>query len=88
MPLREYLCNNCEHQYEEFITSQDPEVYRTNTCRCGKQAKLLPAMIGGYSGNMGPSSTRPKNSTSMKTGKAFTGNKPEEQLEFDFKEKK
>lgn len=73
MPLREYICNYCNHQFEEFVMSHDPDEYKTAECRCGSRAALLPAMIGGYSGSTGGSSTRPKNSTSMKSKKAFTG---------------
>lgn len=71
-PFREYLCGDCSYQFEEINTSQDPDVYRNTQCRCGSRATLLPAMIGGYIGSTGGASTRPKNSTSMKSGKAFT----------------
>lgn len=71
-PIREYLCDYCGHQFEEMIWSSDPENYRTHECRCGSKATVLPAMIGGYQGNMGGASVRPKNSTAMKSRKAFT----------------
>lgn len=87
MPLREYLCDNCCHQFDEFVTATDPDVYKTFECRCGSKARVLPSIIGGYQGSMGGSSTRPKNSTSMGKAKAFTGNPPEEQLEFDLDKK-
>lgn len=95
MALREYLCSYCGHQFEEIVYSKDPEAYVTSDCRCGSKAELLPSLIGGYNGNMGGSSTRPKNSTAMPKKKAFTGHpgnagepapttEPKEQLEFDW----
>jgi len=85
MAIREYLCGDCGYQYEEMVQSQDPSIYRSSQCpHCEAEADLLPAIIGGYNGNMGGSSTRPKNSTSMKSKKAFTGNG---RLEFDFPKK-
>lgn len=84
MPLREYLCRYCHHQFEEIVYYKDYDDYCTYVCRCGSKADMLPAMIGGYVGNLGSSSTRPKNSTSMKSKKAFTGNADEPtQLEID-----
>ena len=61
MPYREYLCDYCGHQFEELSYSKDPEEYALTDCRCGSKAKVLPALIGGYHGNMGGSSSRPKN---------------------------
>jgi DNA-directed RNA polymerase subunit RPC12/RpoP len=92
MPLRDYLCDYCGYEFTELMYSTDPEDYATTECRCGSKAKVLPSLIGGYHGNMGSSSTRPKNSTSMKRAKVFTGHpgnegeppSKEEQLDFDF----
>lgn len=70
-PLREYLCDSCGHQFDEIVPAGHS--YKHYKCRCGEEAEVLPSMIGGYQGNMGGSSTRPKNSASMKKGKAFTG---------------
>jgi len=72
-PLRDYLCDNCHHEFEEMVSSGDPESYQTTECRCGAKARVLPSLIGGYQGNMGGASTRPKNSSSMKKAKVFTG---------------
>ncbi len=72
-PLREYQCQYCGHEFIELVMSQDPDEYRFFECRCGSKAKLLPAMIGGYKGDMGGSSSRPKRSTAMPSKKAFTG---------------
>lgn len=88
MALREYLCNNCDYVFEEFVTTSNPEEYRVAPCRCGATAKVLPALIGGYTGNMGGASVRPKNSTAMPKAKVFTGNKPDgEQLELPLNHK-
>lgn len=73
MPLRDYLCTYCGHEFTELVMSKDPEDYQTYECRCGSRAQLLPAMIGGYQGNMGGSSSRPKHSTAMPSKKVFTG---------------
>jgi len=76
MPLREYLCGSCGHQFESFKSGSNPEDYQTDPCpHCETPADLLPALIGGYQGNMGSGSTRPKNSMSMPSRKAYTGNK-------------
>jgi len=72
MPLRDYQCLYCGHEFEEIVRSQDPDDYKYAECRCGSKAEVLPALIGGYSGAMGGASTRPKNSTSMARGKVFT----------------
>lgn len=93
MPLREYLCDYCGHQFEEFVISKEPGDYAFFECRCGSKAAVLPAMIGGYRGNTGSSSTRPRNSTSMPKKKAYTGHpgnegEPETQLELPGLEEK
>lgn len=72
-PIREYLCDSCGHQFDSVVFSSDPTEYRRAECRCGDEATLLPSMIGGYSGNTGTASVRPKNSTAMPSKKAFTG---------------
>lgn len=72
-PLREYLCKYCAHQFEVLVYAMDPEEYKYSECPyCESKAKVLPALIGGYQGNMGGASTRPKNSTSKASKKAFT----------------
>ncbi len=72
-PLYDWLCGSCGH---EFTEKTDYETKRTDCPHCEtKTADRLPALIGGYTGNMGGSSTRPKNSTSMGKAKVFTGNK-------------
>lgn len=93
-PIREYLCSYCGHQFDEFVSSRDPGEYQSFACRCGSRADLLPAVIGGYTGNMGGASSRPKNSTAMPSKKAYTGHpanvdEPEsKQQEFDFNPEK
>ena len=72
-PIREYLCDYFGHQFDAIVLTQDPDQYRHAECRCGSDAKLRPALIGGYKGDMGGSSSRPKRSTAMPSKKAFTG---------------
>jgi putative FmdB family regulatory protein len=86
MPIREYICDYCGHQFDEIVYSKDPELYKTAECRCGSYAKLLPATIGGVNG-VSLSGARPKNSGAKPSAKAFT-KQPEEQLELPFPEKK
>lgn len=74
-PLRDYICDSCGHQFESVVFSNSPEDYKTAQCRCGEQAELLPPLIGGYNGDTGSSSSRPKNSTSMPKVKVYTGKK-------------
>jgi DNA-directed RNA polymerase subunit RPC12/RpoP len=74
MPLRDYLCNYCGHEFEKIVYSHDPDEYATAECRCGSKAKLLPSLIGGYQGDTGGGSTRPRHSTSMPKKSVFTGN--------------
>lgn len=86
MPIREYLCNYCGHQFEELNYSGNPEVYGRTECRCGSKAELLPSVIGGYTGSSGGASTRPKNSTAMPSKRAFTkhpGNQGEPESKSD-----
>lgn len=83
MPLRDYQCSYCGHEFEEVVRSRDPDEYRYAECRCGSKAEVLPALIGGYTGAMGGASTRPKNSTSMQRAKVFTGDKPKETPNID-----
>lgn len=64
-PLREYQCNYCGHEFEEVVSSRNPEDYQTAECRCGSKAKVLPALIGGYKGDMGPSSVTPRRAAAM-----------------------
>jgi len=84
MPRYDWLCDSCGHEFEDSASFET----RSIDCphECGNTARRLPALIGGYTGNMGGASTRPKNSTAMPKAKVFTGNKEEPpQLEFDFK---
>jgi putative FmdB family regulatory protein len=86
MALYDFLCDQCGHQFEQTASFEE----RTVECphECGFSATRLPPLIGGYTGNMGGASTRPKNSTAMKKATVFTGNAEEpEQLEMDFTKK-
>lgn len=77
MPLRDYGCKYCGNVFELLVYTGDPDNYKFRECpKCQSQAEVLPALIGGYQGNMGGGSTRPKNSTSMPHKKVFTGPAP------------
>lgn len=67
MPLYEFLCDNCSHQFEELLKERP----RTYPCpHCDKQAEILPSGHGGYAirGNNG-ASQRPKQAGSFRGGK-------------------
>lgn len=74
MPIREYLCGSCGHIFEEVSFSKDKSEYRYAQCRCGETAENVPSAFGGVNG-VKLSDARPKNSTSYKSTKPFTGNK-------------
>lgn len=76
MPFYDFLCSCCGYLFE---SSAGVEEKRIDCSHCETPtADRLPPLIGGYSGNLGPSSTRPKNSTSMARATVFTGNKKDE----------
>jgi putative FmdB family regulatory protein len=67
MPLYEYLCDSCGHQFEEFLNSRDK--YR-ECPHCESSAEVLPALHGGYriKGD-NSASVRPKQAGSFKKSK-------------------
>lgn len=73
MAYYDFLCNQCSHVFEETVGSET-RLIDCPHCET-RTAERLPVLIGGYQGNMGGASTRPKNSTSMKRATVFTGNK-------------
>lgn len=65
MPIHDFKCKDCQHEYEDLLIGQDlhsqcPECQSLNVIK-------KPALIGGYSGNMGSGSTRPRQAGSFKT---------------------
>lgn len=85
-PLFDFMCDGkdgCGYVFEQSVSHDQT----TAECRCSRRANRLPALIGGYIGNLGTSSTRPKKTASNTGTKVFTGERtPEEpeQLEFDY----
>lgn len=68
MPLYDYLCNECGHQFEEYVSQLDEAPPAMECPHCEKKlAKRLPSIIGGYhiKGN-NAASTRPKGAGSKK----------------------
>jgi putative FmdB family regulatory protein len=68
MPLREYVCRDCEYIFEELIRNPEEEPRTCPRCEQGAVERLVSAH-GGYFGNMGGGSVRPKNAGSFKRGK-------------------
>jgi putative FmdB family regulatory protein len=67
MPLYEFLCTKCGHEFEER-TGYDAEAVQCPHCDSYKTEKL-PSLIGGYRGDMGSASTTPKQARAFKTRK-------------------
>lgn len=66
MPLREYICRDCSHQFEEFIKYESDEPDQCRQCESPKIARL-PSAVGGYHINGSNSgSTRPRSAGSFK----------------------
>lgn len=66
MPLRDLECLDCKHGWEELVMSGE----RPTCPKCdGFNVQILLALIGGYQGDMGGASTRPKQSTSFRAKK-------------------
>jgi putative FmdB family regulatory protein len=64
MPLREYLCRECGHIWEELV--RNPSDEPNECCQCeSKKIETLPSAHGGYSGNFGGGSTKPRNAGSF-----------------------
>lgn len=69
MPIREFLCNDCGHVFEELVRHPEDMPQQCNHCECTR-IHMLPTAPGGYQihGNSG-SSTRPKSAGSFKRTK-------------------
>lgn len=66
MPLREYICRDCSHQFEEFIKYESDEPEQCRQCESIRIARL-PSAVGGYHINGNNSgSTRPRSAGSFK----------------------
>lgn len=69
MPMREYLCSYCGHEFESLVYEASPEDYQTTECRCGSRATLLPS-VSSHRGSFGTVSR----SIGKQTSKRFNGN--------------
>lgn len=74
MPIFSYQCVDCNRIWDELRHSSEKD--DSATCsKCEAPANRRVTSFGGYTGNTGSSSTRPKNAASKGSG---------EQLNFDF----
>jgi len=68
MPLYEYLCRECGHQFEESMAYEDSFTSKECPhCESQKTEKLFP-LTGGYHMVSGGTSTRPKSAGSRPKG--------------------
>lgn len=71
MPLHEFICRDCAHQFEEILRNYDPDlIVQCPQCDSTKIEKLV-SLTGGYyiMGNNG-ASTRPRSAGAPKRSKA------------------
>lgn len=67
MPIHEFICDQCGHQFEEFFRQTEKIPNRTECPHCEtKTATRLPSAHGGYSMSSGGSSTRPSKAGSFR----------------------
>lgn len=59
-PIREYICRDCGHQQENVERSQADELKACAQCESERVERLISA-YGGYTGNLGSASTKPRN---------------------------
>ena len=69
MPIREFLCLECGHINETLVRHPEDTPTECNHCESSK-IELLPALIGGYNGDTGGGSTKPRGSGAFKAKKA------------------
>jgi hypothetical protein len=67
-PIREFLCIDCGHINETLVRHPEDMPHGCDHCESTK-IELLPALIGGYNGDTGSGSTKPRNSGAFKTRK-------------------
>jgi putative FmdB family regulatory protein len=67
MPIRETQCGDCGHEWDQLLRADEaPEA--CPHCE-SKKVHILVSAHGGYIGNMGGGSVRPKNAGSFKRAK-------------------
>ena len=59
MAIREFICRDCGHLYEEILRSYDAQQVPCPQCESSHTERLISAH-GGYNMASGGSSTRPK----------------------------
>jgi putative FmdB family regulatory protein len=59
MPLRDFQCGQCGHEWEGIQRIDEPRPACPH-CEDNTKVVLLPALIGGYSGSFGGGSTTPR----------------------------
>jgi putative FmdB family regulatory protein len=67
MPIREIQCGDCGHIHEDILKAGE-QAPNCPQCESSKTVILVSA-FGGYQGNMGSGSTRPKNAGSFRRAK-------------------
>lgn len=68
MPLKDYLCGSCGHEWEEFLLAYDDGPEACSHCE-GTNLTALPSAPGGYKINgTNSASTTPKASGSKPRG--------------------
>ena len=63
MPLNDFECMMCGHTWEEIL--QDLSLAQCPNCQSLSVQKMFP-LTGGYQGNMGSGSTKPRQAGSFK----------------------
>lgn len=66
MPLYDYICNDCGHQFEDFSSNTVDEPNQCNHCESIKISRLPSAPGGYYIQGANGASSRPKNAGSFK----------------------
>lgn len=61
MPIREFLCMDCNHNFEALIHAYEEGEFKVKCERCeSEQVERQFPVTGGYHMNSGGSSTRPR----------------------------
>jgi putative FmdB family regulatory protein len=68
MPLREYLCKDCGHVFENYERSTADAATQCVQCDSCLIERLVSA-FGGYNGDLGSASTKPRGAGSFKRHK-------------------
>lgn len=66
MPLFDYICNSCGHQFEEFIQHYSLDASYCPHCEASNITRLPSAPGGYYIQGANGASSRPKNAGSFK----------------------